>query len=148
MTDQHFVVVKKLLTEKPQDFFVFVKVGVDRIHHGMQGDTDSMRQGEQGNRWQCLIRDYKKLDGYIDEVLSLVPRGTVVLVISDHGAKTVHGGIALNEWLIRNDLLALKDEPLKTIAPFRESVMDWGKTCTESGWNCCRGPSFVEVRQK
>ena len=110
MTDQHFVVVKKLLTEKPWDFFMFVEMGVDRIHHGMWKYTDPAHpKYEPGNKWQDSIRDYyKKLDGYIGEVLSLVPQDTVVLVVSDHGAKTMHGGIAVNEWLIRNGWLVLK----------------------------------------
>jgi ATP sulfurylase len=130
MTDQHFVVVKKLLTEKPWDFAMFVEMGVDRIHHGMWKYTDpSHPKYEPGNKWQDSIRDYyKKLDGYIGEVLSLVPQDTIVLVVSDHGAKTMHGGIAVNEWLIRNGWLVLKDESPKKITPFEKVEVDWSKT--------------------
>ena len=130
MTDQHFVVVKKLLTEKPWDFAMFVEMGVDRIHHGMWKYTDpSHPKYEPGNKWQDSIRDYyKKLDGYIGEVLSLVPPDTAVLVVSDHGAKTMHGGIAVNEWLIRNGWLVLKDESPKKITPFEKVEVDWSKT--------------------
>jgi len=130
MTDQHFVVVKKLLTEKPWDFFMFVEMGVDRIHHGMWKYTDPAHpKYEPGNKWQNSIRDYyKKLDSYIGEVLALVPQDTVVLVVSDHGAKTMHGGIAVNEWLIRNGWLALKDQAPKTLTPFEKVEVDWAKT--------------------
>ncbi len=130
MTDQHFVVVKKLLTEKPWDFAMFVEMGVDRIHHGMWKYTDpSHPKFEPGNKWQNSIRDYyKKLDSYIGQVLALVPQDTVVLVVSDHGAKTMHGGIAVNEWLIRNGWLALKDESPIKITPFEKVEVDWSKT--------------------
>jgi predicted AlkP superfamily phosphohydrolase/phosphomutase len=130
MTDQHFVVVKKLLTEKPWDFAMFVEMGVDRIHHGMWKYTDPAHpKYEPGNKWQDSIRNYyKKLDGYIGEVLALVPQDTVVLVVSDHGAKTMHGGIAVNEWLIRNGWLVLKDEAPKKITPFEKVEVDWAKT--------------------
>jgi ATP sulfurylase len=130
MTDQHFVVVKKLLTEKPWDFFMFVEMGVDRIHHGMWKYTDPAHpKYVPGNKWQNSIRDYyKKLDDYIGEVLALVPQDTVVLVVSDHGAKTMHGGIAVNEWLIRNGWLALKDQAPKTLTPFEKVEVDWAKT--------------------
>jgi predicted AlkP superfamily phosphohydrolase/phosphomutase len=130
MTDQHFVVVKKLLQDKPWDFAMFVEMGVDRIHHGMWKYTDPAHpKYESGNKWQDSIRNYyKKLDGYIGEVLALVPQDTVILVVSDHGAKTMHGGIALNEWLIRNGWLALKGEVPNKITPFEKVEVDWGKT--------------------
>jgi predicted AlkP superfamily phosphohydrolase/phosphomutase len=130
MTDQHFVVVEKLLTEKPWDFFMFVEMGTDRIHHGMWKYTDPAHpKYEPGNKWQDSIRDYyKKLDSYIGHVLSLVPQDTVVLVVSDHGAKTMHGGVAVNEWLIRNGWLALKDEPPQKVTPFEKVEVDWSKT--------------------
>jgi len=130
MTDQHFVVVKKLLQEKPWDFFMFVEMGVDRIHHGMWKYTDPAHpKYEPGNKWQDSIRDYyKQLDRYIGEVLSLVPQETVVLVVSDHGAKTMHGGIAVNEWLIRNGWLVLKSESPKTLTPFEKVEVDWSRT--------------------
>jgi len=130
MTDQHFVVVKKLLAEKPWDFAMFVEMGVDRIHHGMWKYTDPAHpKYEPGNKWQDSIHDYyKKLDGYIGEVLSLVPQDTVVLVVSDHGAKTMHGGLAVNEWLIRNGWLVLKSEAPKRLTPFEKVEVDWSKT--------------------
>lgn len=130
MTDQHFVVVKKLLQEKPWDFFMFVEMGVDRIHHGMWKYTDPAHpKYEPGNKWQNSIRDYyKKLDEHIGQALALVPPDTAVLVVSDHGAKTMHGGLAVNEWLVRNGWLALKDETPKTVTPFDKVEVDWSKT--------------------
>jgi len=130
VTEQHLVVVKKLLQGVPWDFFMFVEMGPDRIHHGMWKYMDPAHpKYEPGNKWQDAIRDYyKALDGYIGQVLALAPQDAVVLVVSDHGAKTMQGGIAVNEWLIRNGWLVLKDEPPKTITPFEKVEVDWSKT--------------------
>ena len=42
--------------------------------------------------------------------IGALPHGdeVYVLVVSDHGAKRMDGGICINEWLIREGLLALK----------------------------------------
>lgn len=130
MTDQHFIVIKKLLAEEDWDFFMFVEIGIDRIHHGMWKYTDpSHPKFEPGNRWQNSIRDYYvKIDRHIGEVLSLIPPDTTVLVVSDHGAKKMDGGIALNEWLLRNGWLVLKRGRPKTPTPIEKVEVDWDKT--------------------
>jgi predicted AlkP superfamily phosphohydrolase/phosphomutase len=53
----------------------------------------------------------------------------VVLVVSDHGAKKMDGGICINEWLWREGYLALQDPPPKgTLTPFEKVEVDWSKT--------------------
>src|SRR5439155_7263478 len=46
---------------------------------------------------------------------------------SDHGARRLDGGFCVNEWLVREKLLALTEYP-KTVTPFAELAVDWGKT--------------------
>lgn len=130
MSDGHFTVVKKMLTEKPWDFFMFVEMGVDRIHHGMwKYMAPEHPRYEPGNKWQNSILDYYKyIDRQIGDLLALVPQDTVVIVVSDHGAQTMMGGIAINEWLIREGLLVLKDEKPTRITPFEKVEVDWSKT--------------------
>jgi predicted AlkP superfamily phosphohydrolase/phosphomutase len=54
---------------------------------------------------------------------------TVVLVVSDHGAKAMAGGFAINQWLRREGLLVLKEEPrYEGIVPFEKVEVDWKKT--------------------
>jgi predicted AlkP superfamily phosphohydrolase/phosphomutase len=52
-----------------------------------------------------------------------------VIVVSDHGAKRMDGGIAINEWLLREGLLTL-NRPIEkgTIIPFEKVDVDWSKT--------------------
>jgi len=50
-----------------------------------------------------------------------------VLVVSDHGAKRMDGGICVNEWLIANGYLTVSEKPSTTI-PFSKAKIDWSKT--------------------
>ncbi len=129
MTEKRLTVLKHLVQNKPWDFFMWVEMGVDRVHHGFWKFHDSMhRKYEPGNRYEHAIRDYYKvLDEGIGELLALVPEGTAVLVVSDHGAKGMDGGICINEWLVQNGWLALKDKP-DGVVPLEKCQVDWSKT--------------------
>jgi len=48
-------------------------------------------------------------------------------VVSDHGAKTMVGGIAINEWLMQKGYLYLKEKPVKQTA-LKTSMIDWSRT--------------------
>jgi predicted AlkP superfamily phosphohydrolase/phosphomutase len=52
---------------------------------------------------------------------------TVVLVVSDHGARRLDGGFCVNEWLVREGLLVLNEYP-KQITPFGKLNVNWEKT--------------------
>ncbi len=129
MSDGHFTVVKKML-EKPWDFMMFVEMGVDRIHHGMwKYMAPEHPRYEPGNKWQnSILEYYKYIDRQVGEILAMIPPDTVVMVVSDHGAQTMLGGIAVNEWLIREGLLVLKDARPTSITPFEKVEVDWSKT--------------------
>ena len=59
---------------------------------------------------QHAIRDYYvHLDRQIGTLLERVPEETIVLVVSDHGIKAMHGGLCVNEWLRREGYLVLRD---------------------------------------
>lgn len=130
MTGTRCKLVKKMIVEKPWDFFVFVEMGVDRIHHGMWSYTDERHWRYQpGNPFVDSIRDYYiYLDREIGEMLSLLPPGTMVMVVSDHGAKCMDGGIAINEWLLREGYLKLAEELPTKMLPLERVKIDWGKT--------------------
>jgi predicted AlkP superfamily phosphohydrolase/phosphomutase len=131
MTEKRFEVIKYLIQEKPWDFFMFVEIGLDRLHHGMWKfwDPDHPKH-EPGNAYQNAIPDYYRyLDRELGEILSMLDDDTVVLVVSDHGAKAMAGGFAINQWLRREGLLVLKEEPrYEGIVPFEKVEVDWKKT--------------------
>ena len=105
--------VRWLLAEQEWDYFHFVDIGLDRMHHGFWNYFDPKHvQFEAGNPYQEAIPEYYRwLDEQIGGVLELLDDETILLVISDHGAQRLDGGFAINEWLIREGLLVLNEYP-------------------------------------
>ncbi len=131
MTEKRFTVIKYLLQEKPWDFFMFVEIGLDRLHHGMWKFWDpSHHRHEPGNRYEDAIPAYYRyLDREMGEIMELLDDDTLVMVVSDHGAQAMDGGFAVNEWLRREGLLVLKDDPpYEGLVPFEKVEVDWEKT--------------------
>ena len=131
MTEKRFTVVKHLIREKPWDFFMFVEIGLDRIHHGMWQFWDPGHyRHEPSNPYENAIPDYYRyLDREIGEILGMIDDDTTVMVVSDHGGQAMEGGFAINEWLRQEGLLVLKDEPLyEGLVPFEKVEVDWERT--------------------
>src|SRR5208282_6044182 len=129
MSRKQWKVVKWLLSEQPWDYFHFVDIGLDRMHHGFWNYFDKKHvQYEPGNKYEQLIPDYYLwLDEQIGSALELLDRDTVVLVVSDHGAQRLDGGFVVNEWLVKENLLVLDQDFPKEVTPFKLKV-NWGKT--------------------
>jgi predicted AlkP superfamily phosphohydrolase/phosphomutase len=128
-TRKHLALARHLVATRPWDFFMLVEMGVDRIQHGFWRFMDpAHRRYESGNPFEEAIRDYYRyLDGEVASLLDLVPDDTTVLVVSDHGAKKMEGGICINEWLIREGYLVLREHPA---VPTRLEglAIDWART--------------------
>jgi predicted AlkP superfamily phosphohydrolase/phosphomutase len=134
------------MTGKPWDFFMMVEMGTDRVHHAFWQYMDpSHHRYEPGNPFENVIVDYyEHVDRKIGELLEVVPEGAHVVVVSDHGAQCMEGGIAINEWLIQNGYLVLKEAPP---APTRleGAKVDWART-TAWGSGGYYGRLFLNVR--
>ncbi len=132
MTRKRFEVARRLLKGREWDFFMMVEIGVDRIHHGFWKDMDSThRHHDPATPFKQAIRDYYHLiDREIGTLLALVDDHTSVLVVSDHGAKKMEGGICLNEWLLREGYLVLRQPPdtSKGAVKFDALDVDWSRT--------------------
>jgi predicted AlkP superfamily phosphohydrolase/phosphomutase len=128
-TRKHWAVARHLAKTHPWDFFMLVEMGLDRLHHGFWSYMDpEHHKYEPGNPFETAIRDYyRHLDAELKSLLDLVPRDTIVLVVSDHGSKRMAGGICFNEWLIREGFLVLKDPPT-TPTPIGKVAIDWSRT--------------------
>jgi predicted AlkP superfamily phosphohydrolase/phosphomutase len=129
MSRKQWDVVRWLLTSQEWDYFHFVDIGLDRIHHGFWNYYDTQHvQYEPGNPYEGVIPEYYRwIDEQIGSVLSQLDRNTIVLVVSDHGAQRLDGGFAVNEWLIREGLLAVEEFP-KEVIPFNKLRINWPKT--------------------
>ncbi len=128
MTRKRFQVLHYLL-DKPWDFFMFVEMGVDRIHHGLWKYMDPRHPKHvPGNPYENAIHDYYVyLDGEIARLLDRLDKDTVVMVVSDHGARPMMGGFAINEWLIREGYLVLHEYPDRMV-PLEKVAVDWSRT--------------------
>ena len=80
---------------------MLVEMGVDRIHHGFWSYMDpEHHKYRAGNPFENAIKDYYRYcDREIGELLSLIPKDTIVMVVSDHGARKMEGGLCFNELL-------------------------------------------------
>ncbi len=148
MTRKRFKTMRYLLDEKPWDFFMFVEMGVDRIHHGLWSHHDPTHPKHDPNSpFVNAIKDYYVyLDEEIGTLLERLPLGTHVITVSDHGVKPMVGGICINEWLRREGYLTLWDEPsTRYISPFEKVEVDWSRT-TAWGDGGYYGRIFLNVQ--
>jgi predicted AlkP superfamily phosphohydrolase/phosphomutase len=129
MSRQQFTVVRHYLQHAEWEYFHFVNIALDRIHHGFWKYMDPEHPDyEAGNPYESVIPDfYRHLDEEIGRVLELLDEDTAVLVVSDHGAQALKGGFCVNEWLVEQGLLVLENYPAE-VTPFGKLNVDWSRT--------------------
>jgi len=139
MTERRFRVAKHLMTTQPWEFFIVVEIGLDRMHHGFWKFFDEgHRKYQPDSKYKDVVKDYYLyLDRQVGELLSLVGKDTAVMVVSDHGAKGMEGGICINEWLMEKGYLALEEKPTEMV-PLSKARIDWDRTAAwgEGGYYC------------
>lgn len=130
MTARRFTVARGMLEKYAPDFFMMVEMGSDRIHHGFWHYMDSgHRKFEPGPLTTAIHDYYVQLDGEIARLLEKIDlRDTSLLLISDHGAKRLDGGVCINEWLRREGWLVLKNENVPRGTPLAKCDIDWQRT--------------------
>ncbi|HOZ47529.1 MAG TPA: alkaline phosphatase family protein [Candidatus Hydrogenedentes bacterium] len=129
MLDNRFATARYLMREKPWDFFMMVETGVDRLHHAFwkYGDPGHPKF-VPGNPYASVLRDYyRAVDREIGRLMALTDDDTAILVVSDHGAKSMVGGVCVNQWLIDQGLLTLAEPPGR-IARIEDCRIDWART--------------------
>ena len=128
-TEKHMTLVKHMLETRKWDFFMTVEMGVDRMHHGFWSYMDpSHRKYRAGNPFEdAILNYYRYIDGQLGEILDRMPAHTTVMVVSDHGARPMDGGLCFNEWLIKTGYLRLKRTPAVPV-PLDRAEVDWGST--------------------
>jgi predicted AlkP superfamily phosphohydrolase/phosphomutase len=128
MTEKRFALARHLMDTRDWDFFQLVEMGTDRIHHGFWHYMDPEHPKYEQGRFSAAIHDYyKAVDAELGTLLDRVDDDTTVLVVSDHGAKRMDGGVCINEWLIKEGLLTIRAKPPGTVS-LEECEVDWDKT--------------------
>lgn len=129
MSRRHFRVILHLMENEDWDYFQFVEIGLDRVHHGFWQHHDPRHvQYEPGNPYENVIGDYYlHLDEELGRIFELLDDETNVLVLSDHGAQPLDGGFCVNEWLVEQGLLVLNSYPDR-VTPFGKLDVNWRQT--------------------
>ena len=107
MTERRFQVGRRLIQNKPWDFFMLCDIAPDRLHHVFWQFYDKRHPlYEPGNKFEGIFQDYYRfLDKELANFLELVPEDAVTIVMSDHGARPMMGGLCFNDWLIQEGYL-------------------------------------------
>ena len=129
MTTERFKLARYLLETKDWDFFTMVEMGSDRLHHAFWRFWDETHRAYDPNSpfSETMRNYYRTLDTELENTLACVDDDTTILVVSDHGAKRMDGGICVNEWLRQHGYLTLKTEP-QGITRWTADLVDWKKT--------------------
>lgn len=129
MTAQHFEIAEHIWKTKRPDFMMMVEIALDRFHHAFWHHIDPEHpRHEPENPWVNLGREYYQLlDHWIGRLCAHTDEDTAVLVVSDHGARAMHGGFCINEWLLRKGYLTLRDSPARP-TPLDHALIDWPRT--------------------
>jgi predicted AlkP superfamily phosphohydrolase/phosphomutase len=129
MTKRRFAVARKLVKTKPWDFFMMVEMATDRLHHVFWHHFDPEHpKYVAGNPFETAFRDYYRvLDKEVGSLLETLPDDAVIILMSDHGARAMTGGVCFNDWLLKEGYLAM-DGPIGGRTRIAEAPVDWSKT--------------------
>lgn len=129
MTKTRFALARHFMATKPWDFFMMVEMGPDRMNHGLWKHFDSEHpRHEPGNPYRnAMLEYYMLVDAEIGRLVEQAGPETTVLVVSDHGAKRLEGGICFNQWLINEGYLVLTNQPSGVSKPEKLGI-DWART--------------------
>lgn len=112
MTDMQIELLKDLIVNEKWDFFISVMIGSDRLQHMLRRHFDEThRRFIKGSKYKDALKNYYiYLDKKLGEILKLLDEDTIVLVVSDHGMIKQEGKININNWLIKEGYLVLKED--------------------------------------
>lgn len=129
MAARRFLVARRLYRRYEPHLLIMVEMGPDRMHHAFWRfqDPDHRLHQAHSPHGQALAQHYRGLDQHLGRLLAELAPGTLVLVVSDHGARSMAGGLAINEWLISQGFLRLLRRP-EGPGPLDPELVDWPGT--------------------
>jgi predicted AlkP superfamily phosphohydrolase/phosphomutase len=104
-----------LLAEVSWDFFIVVYRDTDDIAHGFwrhmdpsHPDYDPVRSAPYRD---VILEFYRRLDGYLGDLIAAAGPDTTVFIVSDHGFGPLYKDVFLNEWLRQQGYLVPRPLP-------------------------------------
>jgi predicted AlkP superfamily phosphohydrolase/phosphomutase len=146
MTEKRFDLIEYMLKKKSWDFFLFVEIGIDRLHHAFWRYIDPQHRWHDSKSplRDPILKYYSYIDRRIGAVLELLDDETVVIAASDHGAKGMKGIFCLNEWLVKEGYLALRSRP-DSVCSIEKADVDWERTRVWAWGGYC-GKIFLNIK--
>ncbi len=129
MTRSRFAAFRYLLKTRPRDFAMMVEIALDRLHHAFWHYWDPTHPLHiPGSPFQDTIPSYyDMLDTEIAHTLAMLPSDCGVLIVSDHGAQAMQGGVRINHWLMQQGYLTLNHAP-NMESPLEADMINFQKT--------------------
>ena len=108
--------IRYLLKSKAWDMFFAVFTETDLAQHKFWAGIDEKHPDHP--RWKrefgrFVFDVYERLDRAIGEIISALPPGTAVFVISDHGFGPCYQSFSLERWLAEKGYLVLKNSSFR-----------------------------------
>lgn len=146
MTIQHLRVVEYLVESRDWDFFVYVEIGVDRVQHAFWKyfDKEHPRHLEDETYSKAIPEYYKLIDDWVEKMLSKNLKDTILVIVSDHGAKPMKGAFVVNQWLESEGYLKFREKIEKPGSDLTREVVDWDKTVAW-GWGGYYSRIFINL---
>ena len=112
MTTMRFDLFEYLLDTHSWDLFWGVIFATDRIAHTFWRYIDPQHVFHEPNsKYGTAIIDYLKfVDERLGMLLQKLPPNASVMIVSDHGAKSMRGRFNMNDWLRREGYLVLTED--------------------------------------
>ncbi|MFN2589521.1 MAG: alkaline phosphatase family protein [Actinomycetota bacterium] len=129
MTERRFRLASRLVKTKPWDFFMLVEMATDRLHHVFWHHFDPAHpKYDAGNKFETAFQDYYRfLDEQVGQLLDALPDDCVTILMSDHGARPMVGGVCFNDWLMQEGYLAMSEDVTEQ-TPIAKAPIDWART--------------------
>jgi predicted AlkP superfamily phosphohydrolase/phosphomutase len=129
MDRQRFELTKHFIQVKDCDLIFTVTMGTDRMPYLYFRYMDQEHVRHVPNtKYAMAMQDYYRFcDAQIGEIVEAMDDDTAIMVLSDHSVQRLDGRINLNDWLIQEGYLVLKQDPGE-IVPLRRAEVDWASS--------------------
>jgi len=129
LTERNFALARAWLAESDWRFFMMVEIGADRIQHGYWQYLDQQhpRYSADAQQGRVVCDYYCLLDREVGRLLEVLREDDIVIIVSDHGAQSCRGGLALNDVLVELGYLRLRGAP-REITALRTEDVDWRRS--------------------
>ncbi len=140
----------KLLRHVDWNLAICVLMSIDRAQHTLWKyfDKTHPRFVKDSELETGLIQLYRRVDYWFSKILETVPKDTVFVLMSDHGAKPMYLRINVNEILIREGFLKLKERPTRPLTlqdADKMGLIDWDRTVAW-GWGAYVGQIWINLK--